>query len=169
MKQLFNLRFIIASLTLVFSLSTVCAQEEEKQEEKMVVFDIVEQMPEFGPYTYETTKWKTINDVNGPRQIAVKDTVKTPGGPASLMAFLSHNIKYPAIAEKNGIQGRVVCTFIVEKDGSITNIRVEKSVDPTLDNEAIRVLRAMPNWIPGRQGGSTVRVKYTVPVTFRLQ
>ena len=92
-----------------------------------------------------------------------------PGGDAALMQYLSSHIKYPVIAEENGIQGRVVCTFVVEKDGSITDVRVVKSVDPSLDKEAVRVIKSMPKWIPGKQNGSAVRVKYTVPVTFRLQ
>ena len=85
------------------------------------------------------------------------------------MAYLSKNIQYPPIAEENGIQGRVVATFVVERDGSITDVQVMRGVDPSLDREAIRVLKGMPRWIPGKQNGSAVRVKYTVPVTFKLQ
>jgi protein TonB len=77
------------------------------------------------------------------------------------MQYLSSNIKYPVVAEENGVQGRVVCTFVVEKDGSITDVRVVKSVDPSLDKEAMRVVKSMPKWIPGKQNGSAVRVKYT--------
>jgi protein TonB len=112
---------------------------EEKHEEETKVFDVVEQMPEF------------------------------PGGQAALLKWIGDNIKYPAIAEENGIQGRVVCTFVVERDGSVTDVQVARSIDPSLDKEAIRVLKKMPKWIPGKQNGSAVRVKYTVPVTFRLQ
>jgi protein TonB len=92
-----------------------------------------------------------------------------PGGMGALMQYLSSNIKYPVIAEENGIQGRVICTFVVERDGSITDVRIAKSVDPSLDKEAMRVVSKMPRWIPGKQNGSAVRVKYTLPVTFRLQ
>ena len=113
--------------------------DEKPKEEETKVFDVVEQMPQF------------------------------PGGPNALFEYLSKNIKYPAVAEENGIQGRVVATFVVERDGSITDVKVIKSVDPSLDKEAIRVLKSMPKWIPGKQNGSAVRVKYTVPVTFRLQ
>jgi TonB family protein len=102
-------------------------------------FDVVEQMPQF------------------------------PGGPAEMMAFLAKNIRYPVAAEKAGVQGRVIVTFVVEKDGSIAEARIVKSVSPELDAEALRVINAMPNWLPGRQNGEAVRVKYTVPVTFRLQ
>jgi periplasmic protein TonB len=92
-----------------------------------------------------------------------------PGGQEALFEYLSKHIKYPVIAEENGIQGKVIVTFVVEKDGSITDITVVKSVDPSLDKEAKRVIGTMPHWIPGKQNGSSVRVKFTVPVTFRLQ
>ena len=92
-----------------------------------------------------------------------------PGGPAALFSFLANNIKYPVVAEENGVQGRVIASFTVEKDGSLTDIKIVKSVAPSLDKEAQRVIRAMPRWIPGKVNGSPVRVKYTVPLTFRLQ
>ena len=129
----------------VLKAKEVIAQPEPPKEEETKVFDVVEQMPSF------------------------------PGGPSALMQYLSRmqylssNIKYPVVAEENGVQGRVVCTFVVERDGSITDVRVIKSVDPSLDKEAVRVVKSMPKWIPGKQNGSAVRVKYTVPVTFRLQ
>jgi len=85
------------------------------------------------------------------------------------MAYLSQNIKYPVVAEENGIQGRVVLTFVIERDGSITDVKVVKSIDPSLDAEAKRVIRSMPKWNPGKQSGAAVRVKYTIPVTFRLK
>ena len=113
--------------------------DEKPKEEETKVFDVVEKMPSF------------------------------PGGDAELMKYLSTHIKYPVVAEENGIQGRVIATFVVERDGSISDVKVIKSVDPSLDKEAIRVLKSMPKWIPGKQNGSAVRVKYTVPVTFRLQ
>ena len=113
--------------------------EEKPKEEETKVFDVVEQMPQF------------------------------PGGQQALFEYLSKNIKYPVIAEENDVQGRVIVTFVVERDGSITDVKVVKSVDPSLDKEAQRVVKAMPHWIPGKQNGSAVRVKYTVPVTFRLQ
>ena len=113
--------------------------DEKPKEEETKVFDVVEQMPSF------------------------------PGGDAELMKFLHDHMKYPAVAEENGIQGRVIATFVVERDGSISDVKVIKSVDPSLDKEAIRVLKSMPKWIPGKQNGSAVRVKYTVPVTFKLQ
>ena len=86
------------------------------------------------------------------------------------MRYIGENIKYPVTAQEKGIQGRVICQFVVEKDGSITNIHaVRSSGDILLDQEAIRVLSTMPRWNPGKQSGNSVRVKYTVPVNFRLQ
>ena len=112
---------------------------EPKPEVENKVFDVVEQMPSF------------------------------PGGPSALMQYLSSNIKYPVVAQENGVQGRVVVSFVVERDGSITDVNVLRSVDPSLDKEAVRVVKSMPKWNPGKQNGSAVRVKYQVPVSFRLQ
>ncbi len=92
-----------------------------------------------------------------------------PGGIAELMKYLGKNIKYPTIAQENGVQGRVTVTFVVNRDGSIVDPQVIRGVDPSLDKEAIRVISSMPKWSPGKQRGKTVRVKYTVPVTFRLK
>ena len=113
--------------------------QPEPKPEVEKVFDVVEQMPSF------------------------------PGGPSALMEWLSNNVKYPVVAQENGVQGRVVVSFVVERDGSITDVKVVRGVDPSLDREASRVVRAMPRWIPGKQNGSAVRVKYNVPVAFRLQ
>ncbi|MBR1468733.1 MAG: energy transducer TonB [Prevotella sp.] len=92
-----------------------------------------------------------------------------PGGDKALLDYLGSNIKYPAVAQENGVQGRVVVSFVVEKDGSITDVKVVRSVDPSLDKEATRVVKSMPKWIPGKQNGSPVRVKFNVPVSFKLQ
>ena len=120
--------------------ATIKAKEVQKEEAGPEgAFDVVEKMPEF------------------------------PGGSVELMKFLSTNLKYPASALKDSIQGRVVATFIVEKDGSTSNVMVVKHVSDDLDAEAVRVIELMPKWIPGMQKGEAVRVKYTVPVTFRLQ
>ena len=92
-----------------------------------------------------------------------------PGGPEALFNYLSENITYPKECEDVCVQGRVVVTFVVEKDGSITNAEVVKSVYPPLDEEALRVVKDMPKWTPGMMNGEPTRVKYTVPVTFRLE
>ena len=103
------------------------------------VFDMVEQMPTF------------------------------PGGDAELMKYISKNLRYPAIAQENGIQGRVICQFVVGKDGQVRDVVVVRKLDPSCDKEAVRVLSGMPKWIPGKQNGKAVSVKYTVPIVFRLQ
>ena len=110
-----------------------------KPEVATKVFDVVEEMPSF------------------------------PGGNAALMSYLNSNTKYPVVAQENGVQGRVIISFVVERDGSISDVKVARSVDPSLDREAQRVVKSMPRWTPGKQNGQTVRVKYTVPVVFRLQ
>ena len=92
-----------------------------------------------------------------------------PGGQKVMMKYLAANIKYPATAAKYKKQGRVIVTFIVQKDGSVTHAKIAKSVDPELDAEALRVVRAMPKWTPGTQFGKPVNVKYTLPVNFSLQ
>ena len=100
--------------------------------------------------------------------MVVEDQPEFPGGTAALLEYLRKNIKYPAICRENNIQGRVLVTFIVNKDGAIVEPEVVKSVNPSLDKEALRVISGMPNWKPGSQRGKPVRVKYTVPVNFRL-
>ncbi len=98
----------------------------------------------------------------------VEEMPQFPGGAPALLEFLSKNIRYPKEAFESNVQGRVLATFVVEKDGSISETKVVKAVDPMLDEEAIRVLNSMPNWTPGKQSGKAVRVKYTVPINFRL-
>lgn len=115
------------------------AQPEPPKEEENKVFDVVEEQPSF------------------------------PGGQGALMQWLRDNIKYPVIAAENGIEGRVIVQFVVSKTGSISNVAVVRGVDPSLDKEAVRVVSNMPNWTPGKQNGTTVNVRYTLPVTFKLQ
>ena len=110
----------------------------EEASDEVPVFQVVEEMPEF------------------------------PGGMGECLKFLGKNIKYPVEAQKAGVQGKVIVQFVVEKDGNIANPKVVRSIDPDLDGEAIRVISIMPKWKPGMQKGQPVRVKYTVPVTFRL-
>ena len=99
----------------------------------------------------------------------VEEMPQFPGGAPELMKFLSMTVKYPEAAEKAGTQGRVIATFIVEKDGSISGAKVVKNVSEELDAEALRVINAMPKWTPGKQKGQAVRVKYTIPISFRLK
>lgn len=111
---------------------------EEEPEDDNQIYDKVEQMPGF------------------------------PGGQSALMSFLSRNVKYPKVCQENGIQGRVIIQFVVNKDGNISDVSVYKGVNPYLDSEAIRVVKSMPKWIPGKQKGKYVNVRYTLPISFRL-
>lgn len=112
---------------------------EEEEEEANQIFTIVETPPMF------------------------------PGGEAALLKYVGDNLKYPVIAQENGIQGRVVVSFVVNRDGSIVDAVVMRGVDPSLDKEALRVVGTLPKWEPGKQRGKPVRVRYTLPVQFRLQ
>ncbi len=114
-------------------------QEEEEEEEEGQVFFIVEDMPEF------------------------------PGGELALRKFIANAIKYPVIAQENGIQGKVYVNFVVDKDGSVQSARIARGVDASLDKEALRVVNNLPKWKPGKQRGKPVRVSYTVPISFVLQ
>lgn len=111
---------------------------EAPKEEKEVPYQAVEQMPQF------------------------------PGGDAALMEYIQKNMKYPAIAAENGIQGRVIVRFVVSKTGDIQDVTVLRGVDSSLDKEAVRVIKSMPKWIPGKQNGNNVAVYFTVPVMFKL-
>lgn len=112
---------------------------QPKPEVEKKIFEVVEQQPSF------------------------------PGGQGALMAYLRDHINYPAVAQENGVQGRVVLQFVVEPNGSISGVKVVRGVDPSLDKEAVRVVKGMPNWIPGKQNGQAVRVRFTLPVQFKLQ
>ena len=112
---------------------------EKKEEKKEEIFRSVEQMPQF------------------------------PGGEAALMKYLSSHINYPPMAAENNVQGKVILQFVVEKDGKVGEVKVARSVDKDLDREAIRVVKTLPKFTPGRQNGQPVRVWYTLPVTFKLQ
>ena len=99
----------------------------------------------------------------------VEQKPEFPGGEAAMYKWLGDNIVYPSAASEEGVQGRVVVEFVVGKDGSITNVRVVRARHPALDKEALRVVKAMPKWVPGRNNGQPVKVTYTLPVTFKLQ
>lgn len=132
-------KIIIMVLTSIFCLTTANAQKTVISQKNDMVFDVVEQMPEY------------------------------PGGMQALFEYLSQSIKYPEDAQKQKIEGKVIASFVVRTDGSITDISLFKKVFPSLDDEAVRVLQGMPKWTPGKQGGKVVNVKYTVPVNFRLK
>ncbi len=111
----------------------------EEEEETQEVFFIVEEMPVF------------------------------PGGEEALRKFIAQSVKYPVIAQENGIQGRVFVSFVVNQKGEVTNVKVARPFDPNLDKEAVRVVQSMPKWSPGKQRGKAVKVSYTVPINFVLQ
>lgn len=141
--------FVLPAFALLFAGNISCSQDASQTEDakeapadstaKEEVFMVAEQMPEY------------------------------PGGMKEMLKFLQENVKYPANAMKNNVQGRVIVQFVVEKDGTPTEFKVLRSVDPDLDAEALRVMKAMPKWKPGMQKGQVVRVKFTVPVSFKLQ
>jgi protein TonB len=112
---------------------------EEEEVDEAEIFTVVESMPEF------------------------------PGGPAKMMEYIAKNIKYPAMARESGIQGRVFVNFVVEPDGSVSNVKVLRGIGGGCDEEAVRVVEAMPKWTPGRQRGKAVRVSFNLPVRFTLQ
>jgi protein TonB len=114
-------------------------QEEVQEKEEQQVFVVVEEMPEF------------------------------PGGELALRTFIGKAIVYPTVAQENGIQGKVFVTFVVNKDGSVSNAKIARGVDASLDQEALRVVSTLPKWKPGKQRGVPVRVSYTVPISFKLQ
>lgn len=121
----------------------------------------------------EETNGESSSVASTPQDEQVFTTVEVmpmfPGGAEQLLKFISTNIRYPKSSIEKGEQGRVICSFIVARDGSIHSPEIVRSVSPLLDKEAIRVLRTMPRWTPGMEKGKAVAVKYTVPVTFRLQ
>lgn len=125
--------------TLITVAPVLSAPKEEEEEEATEVFFIVEDMPEF------------------------------PGGEMALRAYIANAIKYPVIAQENGIQGKVYVTFVVGKDGSVSNATIARGVDPSIDKEALRVVNSLPKWKPGKQRGKPVNVSYTVPINFVLQ
>ena len=110
-----------------------------------------------------------VDDMDADFFIIVEEMPSFPGGQKALMEFMGKNIKYPTVSQETGVQGKVIVQFVVDKDGSIINPTVVRSIDPYLDKEALRVIKSMPKWKPGMQRGKAVRVKYTVPVTFKLQ
>ena len=131
-------KLILMLLMAECCLMTAHAQKTVVSQTNQKVFDTVEQMPEY------------------------------PGGMQAMIAFLQTNMKYPEDAAKQKVEGRVMVQFIVETDGSISDVHVAKQVFPSLDAEAIRVVQAMPKWMPGKEKGKVVRVKYNLPIVFRM-
>ena len=169
-----------------FTAPVIKKDEEVKEEDEIKLDEVQKSDKAVGAFTVEGNDevggavLKAKEDIAAPeppKHVVEETKIFTvveqmplfPGGDAALMAYLRDNIHYPTVAAENGVQGRVVVGFVVERDGSITDVNVLRSVDPSLDREAMRVVKGMPRWTPGKQNGSAVRVKYQVPVTFRLQ
>ena len=150
-----------------FTAPIIKKDEEVKEEDEIKLEEVEKSTKAIGTFNVEG------NDEVGGAVLKAKDDIKAPEPPkhgdTALMGYLRDNIHYPTVAAENGVQGRVVVGFVVERDGSITDVNILRSVDPSLDREAMRVVKSMPRWTPGKQNGSAVRVKYQVPVTFRLQ
>lgn len=119
----------------------------------------------------ELKEHKVIVEEKEPEKpfVSVEQMPQFPGGDTELMKFIASNLKYPPIAAENGIEGRVVIRFVVGKDGKVSDAQVLRSLDPSCDKEAIRVVKSMPTWVPGMQNGRKVPVYYTLPVLFKLQ
>jgi len=132
-------KLFLMSVMALFCLMTANAQKTVVSEKNQKVYDTVDQLPEF------------------------------PGGMPALISYLQNNIKYPKDAEKQKVEGRVLVQFVVETDGSISDVKVAKEVFPSLDAEGIRVVQAMPKWTPGKHKGKIVRVQYTLPIVFSLK
>ena len=176
----------VARETQKFVAPVIKKDELVKESNQMKQMDQLDAKIAVGTETHEGAKDRTIEAVRNDIAVAtpppapkeevtqkVFDVVEVmpsfPGGQGALIQYLNSHVKYPVVAQENGIQGRVTISFVVERDGSITDVKVARSVDPSLDKEAARVVSSMPRWTPGKQNGSAVRVKFNVPVVFRLQ
>lgn len=178
----------VARETQKFTAPVIKKDELVKEENQVKQMDKLDEKVAVGTENKEGVKDRTIEAVRSEIAVAapppppapkpevatkvfdvVEEMPSFPGGSAALMSYLNGNTKYPVVAQENGVQGKVIISFVVERDGSISDVRVARSVDPSLDREAQRVVKSMPRWKPGKQNGSAVRVKYTVPVVFRLQ
>lgn len=123
----------------IFDESAIMVEEQPGKVQEDKIFDVVEQMPSF------------------------------PGGISAMQNWMRENLTYPAVAQENNIQGRVIISIVVEKDGSLGDVKVARSVDPSLDQAAVQLVKKMPKWNPGMQNGKPVRVKYSIPVSYKLQ
>ncbi len=147
---------------------------ESMKEQKQKIEELRQKMKEKATIDQKTQndvdKTTVANEAIEPdnKLVKVEQMPTFPGGDAELLKWLSKNIRYPAVAEENGVQGRVILRYVVGADGSINNVSIIRSVDPSLDKEAMRVVKAMPNWNPGIVDGKPVPVWFTLPVTFQL-
>ena len=176
----------VARETQKFVAPVIKKDELVKETNQMKQMDQLDAKIAVGTETHEGAKDRTIEAVRNDIAVAtpppapkeevtqkVFDVVEVmpsfPGGQGALIQYLNSHVKYPVVAQENGIQGRVTISFVVERDGSITDVKVARSVDPSLDKEAARVVSSMPRWTPGKRNGSAVGVKCNVRVVFKLQ
>lgn len=172
-----------------FTAPVIKKDELVKEENQVKQMDALKKDVAVSNQDQEGTKDRTVEAVRNdiavnvpPPPVEKKEEVKQvvenkvfdiaeqmPSFKGNVNQWLSTNLSYPAVAAENGVQGRVIVQFVVEKDGSVSNVQVVRSVDPALDREAVRVVKSMPKWNPGMNNGQPARVKYTLPVTFKLQ
>ncbi|MDO5663668.1 MAG: M56 family metallopeptidase [Bacteroidia bacterium] len=155
---------LVVPLTFLLITLNSCLSKEKKNDENTTT-ETISSLPD----TSDASPEVSAEEPKGEVYVVVEEQPTYPEGNAAMMKFLGDNIKYPVEAQEKKIQGRVIANFVVEKDGSLSDIQVVRGVDPLLDAEAIRVLKLMPNWKPGKQSGENVRVRFTFPVVFRLQ
>ena len=132
-------REVVIDEQTVEQMEEMAAKQDKVAKENAEVYDMVEQAPQF------------------------------PGGPQALMKWIGENVRYPVAAQEAVVQGRVICQFVIQADGTVGETKILRGVSPELDAEALRIVKAMPAWTPGMQDGQAVNVRYTLPVTFRLQ
>ena len=172
-----------------FTAPVIKKDELVKEENQVKQMDALKKDVAVSNQDQEGTKDRTVEAVRNdiavnvpPPPVEKKEEVKQvvenkvfdiaeqmPSFKGNVNQWLASNLSYPAVAAENGVQGRVIVQFVVEKDGSVSNVQVVRSVDPALDREAVRVVKSMPKWNPGMNNGQPARVKYTLPVTFKLQ
>ncbi len=142
-------------------------ENDVELEEELVIEDT--EMDQDTEIDFSDINVEEENTDDAPVFFIVEDMPEFPGGESALHKYLGTEVKYPVIAQENGIQGRVYVKFVVNIDGQVANVEIARGVDPSLDKEALRVVKAMPKWKPGKQRGKAVRVSYTVPINFVLQ
>lgn len=156
---------MLFALIIIVSLAS-CIRKHKKQDEAKPLFPKERNLTQ-----EEYTGYKYIRSTKENTSVleVVEQMPSFPGGDEELLKYLSDNIRYPIIAQKNGIQGKVILRFVVRENGTIGKVEILRSLDPACDKESIRVIKSMPRWISGKQNGISVPVWYTIPISFRLE
>lgn len=162
-NRIFRLLFVIPAVAIALTLNLKCTSEGEDMlnNEEVVLRDADGKILEQSIFEEVDNKTEEVF-------VICEEMPEYPDGEYALQRFIAKNIKYPKVAQQNGIEGRVYITFVVNQDGIVKNTKVIKGVDPSLDAEALRVVSSMPDWKPGKQDGKAVSVSYTVPINFAL-